>query len=342
MTATAWSCEQAGYGGRISARPIVVVVLAAALSACAGCSSGSPAGQHSTSSSTTAPPLSAGLTWGRPTTVSTSPLLAVSCASPSFCVAIDGAGDAYRFDGSQWTSPTLLPGPMGVGGDVAAVSCTSPSFCMAVPPGSTSVVQWNGTAWSSPVMVSANGLQGLSCVGTTFCAAVDGEGDAFEYNGSGWSRGAGDWGGVSGISCVSASFCVSSSGGISVFDGSTWTQPDQHGATSNFTGVSCPTTSYCLAVDSLGQALQFTGTWSTPVSLEPAGGAGTGPTPAGVSCWAAGACLVVDSAGRALPVINGPGAPVVVDSGHGLDAVSCAATLCVAVDAQGQAVAGKR
>jgi hypothetical protein len=278
--------------------------------------------------------------------VSTSPLLAVSCATPSFCAALDGAGDVYRFDGSRWSPPTALGTPTGGGGDVASISCTSASFCMAVAPGSTAVVQWNGSAWSAPVEVSPVGLQGVSCVGTGFCAAVDGEGDAFEYHGSTWSRGAGDWGGISGISCVNSSFCVSVSGGISVFDGSSWTEPDQYGVTSNFTGVSCPTTSYCLAVDSLGQALQFTGTWSAPVPLEPGAPSATGtagaPAPTGVSCWAAGACVVVDSAGQAVAFEGGPSRPVSIDPGHGLDAVSCAAALCVAVDAQGEAVAGRR
>lgn len=339
-----------GYRGPIATLRFAAFLTAAALGswACSGCGSGTPSQATSTttgrsSSSTTAPSLSGPLVWGTPTAVSTAPLLSASCATPSFCVAVDGGAHAYVFDGSQWSSPKALSAQGGPGGQVASVSCTSPSFCVAVPPGSDGVVTWNGATWSAPRTVSANALEGVSCVGTSFCTAVDGEGDAFEYNGSSWSRGSGDWGGISGVSCVNSSFCVSVSGGVSVFDGSSWTEPNQQGATSNFTGVSCPTTSYCLAVDALGQALTFTGTWSAPVPIEPpVPGSGAEPTPSGVSCWSAGACIVVDSAGQAIVVTNGPSKPSTIDRGHTISAVSCASTLCVAVDAQGDAVVGKR
>jgi hypothetical protein len=255
---------------------------------------------------------------------------------------VDRGANAYVFDGVHWSAPEALGGQGAPGSDVAALSCTSPSFCVAVAPGSNGVSTWNGASWSAPRAVSPHTLLGVSCVGTTFCAAVDGQGDAFEYDGTGWSRGSGDWGGVSAVSCVSPSFCMSSSGGLSQFNGSTWTQPNPEGATSSFTGVSCPTTGYCLAVDTLGQALTFTGTWSAPVSLEPPpSGESLGPAPTGVSCWAAGACVVVDSAGRAITVGNGPATTTTIDAGHALDAVSCAATLCVAVDARGDAVVGR-
>jgi len=269
--------------------------------------------------------------------------VAVSCSTSTFCVALDGAGNAYRFDGSQWSTPVALGGQSGLGGEVAAVSCTSATFCMAIPPGSDAVVSWNGSSWSAPIPVSSNDLEGVSCVGTTFCAAVDGVGDAFVYNGTSWLRGSGDWGGVSQVSCVSTRFCVSVSGGISMFNGSTWTLPNQQGATANFTGVSCPTTSYCMAVDAVGQDLVFTGTWSAPSPLEsPPASGGTSPTPSGVSCWEAGACTVTDNAGEAITVVNGSPSRQLVDAQHALDAVSCAQSLCVAVDAEGDAVVGKR
>jgi len=311
-----------------------------------GCGAGTrgvPAPSSISTSSSIASPAVGSIAWQSPVAVSSSPLVAVSCATATFCVALDGAGNAYRFNGSQWSTPSALGGQSGLGGEVAAVSCTSPSFCMAIAPGSDAVVSWNGSSWSSPVTVSSNDLQGVSCVGTTFCATVDGVGDAFVYHGTGWARGSGDWGGISGISCVSPSFCMSVSGGTSAFDGSTWTQPNQQGATANFTGVSCPTTSFCMAVDAVGQALVFTGTWSAPTEIEPsAAPGGTSPTPSAVSCWEPGACVVTDNAGEAISIVNGSQRRLVIDPQHDIDAVSCAATLCLAVDAEGDAIAGTR
>ena len=258
-------------------------------------------------------------------------------------MALDGAGNAYRFNGSQWSTPAALGAQSGLGGEVAAVSCTSGSFCMAIAPGSDAVVSWNGSSWSAPSAVSSNDLQGVSCVGTTFCVTVDGVGDSFVYHGAGWSRGSGDWGGISGISCVDATFCISVSGGISAFDGSTWTQPDQQGATANFTGVSCPATSFCMAVDAVGQALTFTGSWSAPTEIEPSAAlGGSSPTPSAVSCWEAGACVVTDSAGQAISIVNGSPKRLMIDPQHAIDAVSCASTLCMAVDAEGDAIEGRR
>ena len=258
-------------------------------------------------------------------------------------MALDSSAHAYRFDGKRWTSSGALGGEQGLGSQLASVSCTSTTFCEAVPPGSDAVVAWNGASWSGPDALSANNLQAVSCVGESFCATVDGEGNAYVFDGTGWARGSGDWGGVAGISCVTPGFCVSVSGGISQFNGSTWTQPDEYGATANLVGVSCVSVSSCLTVDTLDQALEYTGTWSSPAPIgTAAGGAGGNTAPTGVSCWAAASCVVVDTAGNATVLQGAWHAPVVVDRGHVLNAVSCAGVLCVAVDDSGDAVMATR
>ncbi|HXW31949.1 MAG TPA: hypothetical protein VEJ21_02565, partial [Acidimicrobiales bacterium] len=126
-------------------RPTVVLTVLA-LSILAGCGPGArgvPVPSSISTSSSIAAPAAPSTTWQTPVAVSSSPLVAVSCATPTFCVVLDGAGNAYRFDGSQWSTPAALGAQPGLGGEVAAVSCTSASFCMAIAPGSDAVVSWN-------------------------------------------------------------------------------------------------------------------------------------------------------------------------------------------------------
>ena len=61
--------------------------------------------------------------------------------------------------------------------------------------------------------MGANGLTSVSCVGTTFCAAVDSGGKAL------------------------------------TFDGTIWTKPSDVDGATGLVAVSCATASYCLAVD---------------------------------------------------------------------------------------------
>src|SRR5580765_5202372 len=39
----------------------------------------------------------------------------VSCASPTFCVSVDGHGYAQQFDGSSWSAPERIDSPLHFG-----------------------------------------------------------------------------------------------------------------------------------------------------------------------------------------------------------------------------------
>jgi len=205
----------------------------------------------------------------------------VSCTSSSFCLASgdqDGAGFSETWNGSSWSAPlsTGIPG----GGKV---SCTSSSFCMAVSssngsPAATIADKWNGSSWASVPSQnpgsSDNYFDGVSCIGTSFCAAVgdyvSGSGD--ETLGETWTgtsftanssenpgTGANTFGGVS---CTSATFCEAAgrwnngNSGLDntlaeVWNGSNWktqTTPNQTSTYNDFDGVSCASTSSCSAV----------------------------------------------------------------------------------------------
>ena len=332
----------------------VAIVLCVALGA-AGCGTATPrataevSGALPTRSSptttcrATTPGASGSLRFTRPQLVTRrSALVAVSCASDTFCIALDDAGHAYRFDGARWTGPTILAG-LTPGPGTVSVSCASADLCVAAPTGSNAVATWNGQAWPAPtVLGGASGIEAVGCAPSGYCAAVDGEGNAFALGSDGWAATSGDWGSVSAISCVSASFCVSTSGGISQWDGSAWTTPNTLGVTSAFAGVSCPTATFCLAVDGLGQALQWDGqSWSAPVRIEPATVAG-GSALTGVSCPTPSFCVAVDAAGGLLQWDGATWSRTEVDGGRAIAAVSCPApTFCVAVDRQGRALVGR-
>ncbi len=114
----------------------------------------------------------------------TSPTESLSCTSPSFCVAVDSAGDAVSFDGATWGTPVAV----SAGAALSSVSCTSASFCMALDTTSSAFVLgssgWSASGSFDPVH---GDLTSVSCVSAAYCVAVDSEGEAFSYSGSSWS-----------------------------------------------------------------------------------------------------------------------------------------------------------
>ena len=123
----------------------------------------------------------------------------------------------------------------------------APSFCAAAP-NLNQVALFNGSAWQPPATIpAAQGFTAIDCTGPTFCITIDGEGNSFEFDGSGWSGNLGAWGAANQISCVSPSFCVAAEGGPSVWNGHTWTQPNDADTAGQLNSVSCASTSFCVA-----------------------------------------------------------------------------------------------
>ncbi len=292
-------------------------------------------------------------------------LMEVSCKTASFCMAVDG-GDDLIWNGHTWSSPDN----MDVTGDgVEDVSCGSASSCMVVD-WDGNALHWNGTSWPATAIscpdstVKSAGdctttgsyadartgvLDSVSCPTASFCAAVDGNGNALTA-GRGrfaltWSRPANIdpiAGILSSVSCPKASFCmaVDTNGYALSWHGTSWSRPTWSAASpvdragGALTSVSCPSTGACTAVDGNGRVLTWNGlSWSAPRAVDPSGGLTS------VSCPVRDFCMAVDAAGRALRW-NGTAwsVPRAVDAdGGGLTAVSCvSASFCMTVGGNGR------
>ena len=163
---------------------------------------------------------------GRPSIPADGGLTGVSCGSSAFCMAVDHFGYTLNYNGSSWSSPSLIDS--GYDG-LTGVSCVVGStFCVAVDDcGHT--LSYDGSSWTRSLhRWHRRGLTGVSCVSSTFCMAVDNDGNALMYNGSYWTESTPDspGAGLTAVSCVSSTFCmaVDNDGNTLIYDGS-WLSP---------------------------------------------------------------------------------------------------------------------
>lgn len=114
-----------------------------------------------------------GSSWSAPTRIDSpvtdaSSLESVSCASTSFCVAVDTEENALIYQGRSWSAPTRV-------GAAHTVSCPSASFCMSVRVNGPAFA-YSGGSWSEPMQLhvpaGSDGLHSVSCVSASFCVAV--------------------------------------------------------------------------------------------------------------------------------------------------------------------------
>lgn len=152
-------------------------------------------------------------------------LNAVSCPTPTSCIAVGGVM-AERWNGSAWKVEPTPPGD----NNLFAISCTATNACTAVGQdgnGQTLAERWNGTAWTIqaapvPTGTTSSALSGVSCASASSCTAVgdyvNSSGNqlmlAERWNGLAWSiqhaplpKGATS-SALSGVSCASATTCA--------------------------------------------------------------------------------------------------------------------------------------
>ncbi|MGH9098894.1 MAG: hypothetical protein ACRDV8_01520 [Acidimicrobiales bacterium] len=291
--------------------------------------------------------------WGAPTMIDPGEigggLNSVSCASPTFCVAVDGdgngVGSALTYNGHGWSSAKSID-PHG--GGINSVSCPSQHFCAAVDANGNALL-YDGHGWSAPARIDAGATGGensVSCASASFCVALEYDGDALVYDGRHWSApdavGPGD--SFNAVSCPATSACVAvePDGDALTYSGKGWSAPVPSGTGGTSTlsvSLSCATTRYCMAIDNEGAAtVDESGRWTPRTEMDHI------DLGVYVSCGAPGFCMAVDGKGRAAAFEKGRWSnPVAVDAnGGGLASVSCpSAEFCAAVDTNGNALVYK-
>jgi len=117
-------------------------------------------------------------------------LVAVSCRTASFCVAVEQAGDALIWRGRSWSAATRIDSPRNL---LSAVSCPTTTFCVAVD-ATGHALTWHAGAWSARVVIDARAassqrdaagypfvsVTGVSCASSTHCVAIDSAGRVVE------------------------------------------------------------------------------------------------------------------------------------------------------------------
>jgi hypothetical protein len=156
----------------------------------------------------------------RPSHFAAGELNDVSCASPSFCVAVgfyfksvqgNSLSLAELWNGTRWR--LLSPPGRGFG----AVSCPSAAFCMAVS--SSTAATWNGHAWRHSTIPgnfgNGPGVANVSCASASACMAIGfdrargGHNIAEFWNGHRWRiLSAPRPFGLTDVSCTRADRCV--------------------------------------------------------------------------------------------------------------------------------------
>jgi hypothetical protein len=280
-TAKGWSIEQVPAPGLANSE--LRGVSCASPSACIAVGSYTPAG----GADATLAERWNGKRWSiqatpNPTGGTMNGLSAVSCPSPSACVAVgtvktptSAAPFVERWNGKRWS---IEPTP-NVDGLLSGVSCTSPSACTTVglevkPSGSGRLKplaeRWNGRRWSiepTPAVYAGayEDLEAVSCASTTACFAVGTATDmgsspiAERWNGTKWAierprRQPTGTTALTGVSCISPSTCITagayygSNGPLAGrWTPNNWSIQPIPGRP-NLIGVSCPATTACTAV----------------------------------------------------------------------------------------------
>ncbi|HYZ52792.1 MAG TPA: hypothetical protein VE733_04680 [Streptosporangiaceae bacterium] len=265
----------------------------------------------------------------------------LSCASATFCMALNPSGTADLYNGKAWRQfpkPVFTTHAGSYVPFAGALAC-SRGVCAAVSTAPASAANvYRAGAWGGQVTVDNSGeLDSVSCPASGFCAATGMSDYAVIRRG-------GHWGGavtlpraqeITSVSCPSATFCLAAdvAGHAWRYTGTRWVNAPAPvlslGYQTRVSEVSCVSPRFC-AWAGYGLTV-FNGTRWTPFAQ--AYGDWTA-----VGCASAAFCVAGDVSGE-VSVFNGNGwsAPVQMTPGFpGIAAISCpSARFCVAVDSSG-------
>jgi hypothetical protein len=230
-----------------------------------------------------------------------------SCASPSFCAAINGTGDLLTTTHPAGTAAAWKVTHLNGAVPLEMIECPSASLCVAsdnIGDVLTSAHPAGGASqWSRAPLGKI--IESLTCPSTSECVGTDGTGEGEMVTSTNPAGGASAW----------------------HFSTAPWFR-----ATSGIVPLTCPATTLCVAGDLGGDIA---------TSASPAGGLSDW-TPVNVdgtnymsqvTCPSAKSCLVLDSRGNLLTSAD-PAAGQWKVALHGVDSLACpSASLCVGVGA---------
>jgi hypothetical protein len=261
-------------------------------------------------------------------------ITSVSCASQTFCVAVDNAGNVLMFKGRAWSRPVnidtntygftsvscattkfcvavdaegyestwngrrwVTTGEIDTSGATyPSVSCPTVNFCAAVDQFGNAA-HWNGTKWTAMPFPAGVDVQALSCVSSSFCVTGDVDGDSYTWDGQSWAgpHQIDRTGGIiRAVSCVKGPFCLAAGADAETFNGSSWTS---HGpiAPLDLESAACASSRFCIVGDAVGDAYLWNGgRFSHQGMIDPEN------TISGLSCRSTSFCSGVDSGGNGL------------------------------------------
>lgn len=216
----------------------------------------------------------------------------VACPSSTFCVRVGKSiagstqtSKAKSWNGSSWTTMTIVGPAEASATELNGVSCTSTSSCRAVgsyvSAGVTKLLvqEWSGGKWlvvtaPAPAEATSSSLSAIACTSSTSCRAVGSYVSggvtktlSLSWNGTAWSvtatpnPGGATFSQLSGIACLSSSSCRAIGSYVEsgttktlalTWNGTSWsitTTPNPTGAKeSKLTDISCASTTFCIAV----------------------------------------------------------------------------------------------
>ena len=266
------------------------------------------------------------------TTVGSS-LHALSCPTPTFCIALQQAYNMEVYQFGQWN-----PGRPPLRGDAAiGLSCSTETSCLFLNVTGRAFT-WNGTGWTKKYDIEQQPkpFSDLSCPRAGFCALTDGIGQVMMLRHGAWTAPTGLYDIVYSphVSCVSAALCFLMDnylGQMYRWSDHCWCQRFENPLRESPRALSCSTSKVCLEVAREAAAFFDGSTW---VKVSPPAGS---ESPTAAACASPTFCMAAYDNGEAYIFDGssfGPGS--VVAKGQSVQALSCASPqLCLAVLSDG-------
>lgn len=195
------------------------------------------------------------------TTDSSKSLVAISCVSSTFCMAVDNSGDVVLWTGT-WKPPKSVA--QSKYRAFSGVSCARSNLCVLVSNYGTDWLYNGGTYSIGTSDVALHALTGVACASQSMCVLVDQDGGARLYSGhTTWTPlKLVDPNGYTAVACVNSAACVAvdSDGYYTLYFNGVWSAPRSTTlpAPVPIVAVSCSDQPVCVAVNASNQASVLT------------------------------------------------------------------------------------